>query len=132
MPPNRPFPRSVILEVPPYYALFQRCLNIQLPLPVEDFQEVMRQLIYEHMNYPADKVRLAVGFLIPDVNLMRDPRLRVDPVLVSQLFLATEALAAMLCSHFKFHDLVDVDGTVPYTPRNIHHDIVILDYVTGD
>ena len=127
---TRRFPLNVILEVPQYYAIFRQYFPGTLP-DREDFDEVLRQVLHALLNHPWDYVLAHIGVTIPEPHLMRDVSLDKEPDRTNQLVLATADIAAALCRFFKSADFFDVNGTLPYTPRNIHSDIMLLDYVSG-
>lgn len=127
---TRQFPRNVIIEIPQYYALFEEYFKGDLPVRA-DFDELIRQLVYAFMNYPFSHVMDYVGVSLPELHLMRDKRWVSDPASQNKLSLVTAEIATKLYSFFVKADVVDYDGTLPYTPRNIHKDIMLLDYVCG-
>lgn len=124
-------PVRVIVEVPKYYFVFLTHFYDSPPC-IEDFQELLRQILNEMLNYPYEKVIQHVGFLIPDANLMRDKRLQQSAVSANHLTLATAEITAMLCNFFRSADLFDIDGTLPYTPHSVDQNVMVLRYVGSE
>jgi hypothetical protein len=127
---TRKFPLNVIVEVPRYYAIFEEYFQGAVP-DRADFDELLRQIVHGLMNYPFAYVMDHIGVTLPDPNLMRDKRWHQDHASLNKLSLAAGDITAMLYRFFNSANLVGDDGTLPYTPRNIHPDIMLLDYVSG-
>jgi hypothetical protein len=127
---TRQFPPNVIVEMPQYYAIFEQYFQKDLPVR-EDFDELIRQIVYGLMNYPFQHVMDHIGATLPETHLMRDQRWTVDSASLNKLSLVAGEITAKLYGFFIKADLVDDDGTLPYTPRNIHKDIMLLNFVNG-
>lgn len=122
------FPPKAILETPRYYAVFLQQF-LHEPPSHDDFQELLRQILNALMNMPWPQVILHIGVAIPDPNLMRDLSFEHDNARFNQLTIAAAEITALLCEFFRKAGLFKNDGTLPYTPLDIYHDIMVLDYV---
>lgn len=127
---SRKFPLNVIVNIPQYYAIFEQYFAPNLPQRA-DFDELIRQMVYGLMNYPWAHVMQHIGATWPDTHLMRDKRWDQDPASLNKLSLAATEITVKFYQFLVNANLVDFDGTIPYTPRNIHPDIMVLDYVSG-
>jgi hypothetical protein len=122
------FPKAAILPIAHHRTRYM----LSFPgsaVGKEDFEETMRQIFNEFLNYPVEEVFEKVGSTIPDVHRMREVCFQNDPHRVKQLTQVTAAITAELILELKRHDLIDVNGTVPYSPLNFFYDTVILGYL---
>lgn len=121
-------PRKVILNLRPYYLEFLTFFE-PLSTQLDDFQELIRQIVFELLNSPYQAVLPSVGTVIPQHHRMRDQTFSNDNSRVNQLTLATASLTATMIAELQMHGMFLWDFSLPYRPTDFTASTLVLEFL---